>query len=538
MMKWLLEVIVKLLHHIKSPFWRRFSPLLLAGQLALRTDTKIIAFLRYSSLTITSLFFFIHSLSAEETFTVGCKRFTESYILGEIIKQTAVETAEAQVIFKPGLGSTGIAFAALEKGAIDLYPEYTGTIAQELLKSPSADLAAINAKLHPQGIGAAILLGFNNAYAIAMLKQKAEKLDIRRISDLLKLPHLQLGFSPEFLKRIDGFEELRRFYHLPQHDVHSIDHALSYEALISGQIDLIDIYSTDPKIDQYRLLVLEDDLHFFPSYDALLLYRLEVPRKFPKIWSALKTLENRISNEAMLQMNAKGELSAESFEHIAKGFLTKDDSPQKISFFTRLSEFHLWDLTKQHLFLVFASLIPAIFFGIPLGISAAYSPSCRHIILNGVAVIQTIPSLALFALLIPLLQMIGTVPALIALFFYALLPIVRNTYAGLSDIPKILKESAIVLGLPPLRRLALVEIPLASRTILAGIKTAAVINVGMATIAAFIGAGGLGDLILTGLALNNSEILLWGAIPACLLAIFVQLGFDLLDDWLVPKGLK
>lgn len=478
-------------------------------------------------------------LSAEETFKVGSKRFTESYILGEIIKQLAADTKEAKVTFKPGLGSTGIAFAALQEGAIDLYPEYSGTITHELLKVPiKANLEEINAALQPLGIGADIPLGFNNAYALAMLKEKAAKLNVQSISDLLQYPHLRLGISPEFLKRIDGFEKLRQFYGLAQDNVRSIDHALSYEALNSGQIDLIDIYSTDPKIDKYHLLVLKDDRHFFPSYDALLLYRLDVPKKFPKIWTALKSLEKSLSNEKIIQLNAKAELSGETFENIAKEHLKKSSSTQKIPFFTRLSELHLWELTKQHLFLVFASLIPAIFFGIPLGILAAYSPICRHVTLNAVAIIQTIPSLALFALLIPLLQKIGTLPALIALFFYALLPIVRNTYAGLNDIPKTLRESAIVLGLPPLRRLALIEIPLASRTILAGIKTAAVINVGMATIAAFIGAGGLGDLILTGLALNNSEILLWGAIPACLLAILVQFSFDWLDNWLVPKGLK
>src|SRR5262249_36534227 len=153
------------------------------------------------------------------------------------------------------------------------------------------------------------------------------------------------------------------------------------------------------------------------------------------------------------------------------------------------------------------------------GILSAFSPVARHVILNFVGAIQTIPSLALFAFLIPLLQQIGTVPALIALFLYALLPIVRNTYAGLSDIPKPLYESAVVLGLPLFARLRLVELPLASRSIFAGIKTAAVMCVGMATIAAFIGAGGLGERIVMGLALNDNEILLSGAIPACLLAI-------------------
>ena len=313
---------------------------------------------------------------------------------------------------------------------------------------------------------------------------------------------------------------------------------MGYEALRNEQIDLVDIYSTDPKIEKYNLLVLEDDRHFFPFYDAVLLYRLDVPQKFPKTWKALQSLSGSISTEDMMLLNARAELMGEKFEKIARNFLSKSSNPlpEEVSFLKHLNELGLWRLIAQHLFLVVGSLIPAILVGIPLGILATFSS--RHFILNFVGVIQTIPSLAFFAFLIPLLQKIGTVPALVALFFYALYPIVRNTYTGLSDIQNPLRESAIVLGLPLLARLRLVEIPLASRTILAGIKTAAVMNVGMATIAALIGAGGLGELIVTGLALNNTEILLSGAIPACLLAILVQLGFDLFDHWLVPKGLK
>lgn len=491
-------------------------------------------------------FLFFMSISAEETFRIGSKRFTESYILGEIIKQIAEQTGEANVIYKPGLGNTGIAFAALQSGAIDLYPEYTGTIAQEFLKLPSNpefDLETLKSKLKPYGIGADILLGFNDTYAFAMREDQARALNIRSMSDLSHYPNLRLGLSQEFLKRADGWTAIKKAYNLPQQDVIGIDHSLGYEAINNKQIDLIDIYSTDPKIEKYQLQILEDDRHFFPSYDAILFYRLDVPQKFPQIWRALHLLAGKISKEEMLMMNARAELKGENFEQIARNFLSKNEilieSPHREgSFMKRLGELGLWQLTLQHLFLVFVSLFPAIFVGVFLGVLATYSFSLRHIILNGVGIIQTIPSLALFALLIPFLQKIGTVPALIALFFYALFPIVRNTYTGLSDIPNPLRESAIVLGLPLLPRLFLVEIPLASRTILAGIKTAAVINVGMATIAALIGAGGLGELIVSGLALNNSEILLAGAIPACLLAIFVQSGFDLLDYWLVPKGLK
>jgi osmoprotectant transport system permease protein len=479
-------------------------------------------------------------LYAEETFTIGSKRFTESYILGEMIKQVAEDTKEAKTILRAGLGSTGIAFAALQEGAIDLYPEYVGTIVHELLKIPpgqTVDLETINAELKPLKIGADILLGFNNTYALAMRKDHAKELKIRRISDLARYPHLRWGLSQEFLKRIDGFLALKSFYQLPHQEVSGIDHSLGYEAVKSGQVDVMDIYTTDPKIDQFELLVLEDDGGFFPSYEALLLHRLDVPKKLPKIWSALKGLTGRITNEKMLAMNAKAELSGVSFERIARQFLNKEEETS-VSFFTRFSELNLGELLMQHLFLVFASLIPATVCGIPLGILAAHSISCRNVIMGLVGIIQTIPSLAFFALLIPFLKQIGTLPALIVLFFYALLPIVRSTYTALCDIPQLLRESAIVLGLSPLYRMTVIEIPLASRGILAGIKTAAVINVGMATIAAFIGAGGLGELILTGLALNNSEMLLWGAIPACLLAIFVQVGFDFFDVWLIPKGLK
>jgi osmoprotectant transport system permease protein len=134
--------------------------------------------------------------------------------------------------------------------------------------------------------------------------------------------------------------------------------------------------------------------------------------------------------------------------------------------------------------------------------------------------------------------MIGTLPALIALFLYSLLPIVRNTYSGLQDIPAYLRESAFALGLPAAVRLRRIELPLASRAILAGVKTAAIINVGTATIAAFIGAGGFGERIVTGLALNDHGVLLAGAIPAAALALLIQGLFELLDRWLVPTGLR
>lgn len=483
----------------------------------------------------------IFPLFAKDQLVIGTKRFTESYILGEILAQTAIQVGEAEVEFKPGLGNTGIVFAALKEGAIDLYPEYTGTLAQEILKVPfnqTFSLDMMGKQLEPLGLGVGIPLGFNNSYALAMPQKLAESLKIHSVSDLKQHPKLKMGFSQEFLKRADGWEELQKRYGLPQKDVVGIDHSLGYEALANGQLDIIDVYSTDPKITSYRIQLLEDDKHFFPVYEAVVIYRLDVPARFPQTWKAFQSLTNTISREEIIELNVQAELGGINFAAIARYFREGEKSPVKPGFLSYLFGEDFWRLTKQHLLLVFGSLIPAILIGIPMGILAAYFLPLRHFILNFTGVIQTIPSLALLAFLIPVLRQIGTLPALIALLLYALLPIVRNTYAGLNSISEPLRESAIALGLPWTRRLINIEIPLASKTILAGIKTAAVINVGMATIAALIGAGGYGERIITGLALNNYEILLAGAIPACVLAIVIQYSFDLLDYWLIPKGIR
>lgn len=481
-------------------------------------------------------------LFAEETIKLGSKRFTESYILGEMLHQIALQTGEAEVEYRPGLGNTGIVYAALEEGAIDAYPEYTGTIIHELLKTPekTMDLADLKNQLRPLGLDVGIPFGFNNAYAVAMNKEKAQKLGITKISDLKKHPDLKMGFSQEFLKRTDGWLELKKAYHLPHENVFGIDHSLAYEALESNQIDMTDVYTTDPKIEKNALIVLQDDLHFFPTYDAVLIYRSDFPKRFPRTWQAFNQLKGQISEKEILTMNAEAELEGQNFTSIAQRFLHLRDKekPERQSFLELLFGPDLWPLTKQHLFLVFGSLIPAIVVGIILGILAAYYPLMRHSILSFVGIVQTIPALALLAFLIPMLQQIGTLPALIALFLYALLPIVRSTYAGLTGIPNPLKESAVVLNLSPMHRLGVIELPLAANSILAGIKTAAVMSVGMATIAAFIGGGGYGERIVTGLALNDYQMLLAGAIPSCVMAILFELGFDLLDHLVIPKGLR
>jgi osmoprotectant transport system substrate-binding protein/osmoprotectant transport system permease protein len=455
---------------------------------------------------------------------VGSKRFTESYILGEVLARTA------RAEHKPGLGSTGIVFSALKAGSIDLYPEYTGTIAKEILKlEGDPDLDALNRALAPQGFGVAVPLGFNNGYALAMREDRALALGIRKLSDLAQHGELKLGLSQEFIGRADGWPGLKAAYKLPFATPSGLDHGLAYEAIAAGRIDVMDIYSTDAKIERYKLRALEDDRKFFPRYHAVLLYRLDVPKRFPDAWGALQKLEGRIDERKMIRMNAAAELEGKSFAQAA-ALLDSDHGSQKATqrkFLNTLFGPDFWRLTGQHLLLVFVSLAASIALGVPLGVAAAKLPRMAQLILGVVGVIQTIPSLALFAFLIALIGTIGTPPALIALFLYALLPIVRNTHAGLTGIGTGMRQAAMALGLPPRERLRLIEVPLALPSILAGIKTSAVINVGTATIAAFIGAGGYGERIASGLALNDNVTLLAGAIPAAALALLLQGAFEL-----------
>jgi osmoprotectant transport system permease protein len=445
------------------------------------------------------------------------------------------------VVHRQGLGNTAILFEALKAGSIDLYPDYTGTVARELLKTEATDLESLNRGLQPLGLGVAVKLGFNNTYALALLDAKAKELGAQTIGDLARHPNLRFGLSHEFLQRSDGWPGLRRTYGLPQ-SPRGLDHGLAYEAVAGGQIDVMDIYSTDAKIAKYKLRVLTDDKHYFPEYAAVFVYRLDIAQRFPKAWAALAKLEGRIDEPAMIAMNAQAELDGKSFAAVAEGFLAAQGKPlvprSRSHWLGLLFGSDFWRLTGQHLMLVFVSLAVAVAIGVPLGIWAAQQPGAAQPILGSVSVIQTIPALALLAFLIPLLGMIGTVPALVALFLYSLLPIVRNTHSGLTDISPQLRESAQALGLPARARLRLVELPLAARSILAGVKTSAVIGVGTATIAAFIGAGGYGERIVTGLALNDNAVLLAGAVPAAALALLVQMLFDALDRWLIPAGLR
>lgn len=186
--------------------------------------------------------------------------------------------------------------------------------------------------------------------------------------------------------------------------------------------------------------------------------------------------------------------------------------------FMRQQSDKLFTQTLQHIGLTFISLMIAVVIGLPLGIWITRKKQFSGAVLGIAGVLQTIPSIALLGFMIPLLG-IGAKPAIMALFLYALLPIIRNTYTGIEGVDSAVKEAALAMGMSKWQILSKVELPLAMPVILAGIRTATVINVGVATLASYIAAGGLGEFIFGGISLNNTNMILAGAIPAACLAI-------------------
>jgi osmoprotectant transport system permease protein len=470
--------------------------------------------------------------SRPPTIHVGSKSFTESYIVGEIVAQIIDETGEARAERRLGLGGTGIVYTALAAGDIDVYPEYTGTIAQAILKEPSAtSLEALRERLTGRGLTLSRPLGFDNTYALALRRDTAQRLGVRTISDLARHPTLSAAFDPGFLEREDGWPGLRRHYGLRLADVRIMEHALTYSALASGRVDVIDVFSTDGQLARLDLTLLVDDRRFFPDYSAVLLGRRATVERFPRTWAALEQrLAGRLDNATMVRLNALADLERRTFGEAAAAFLGRADR-------ARSTDRQLGRLTLEHLWLVTISMTVAVLVGVPLGVVAARRRRLAQIELMGVGVLQTIPGLALLAFMIPLFG-IGQVPALVALCLYALLPIVRNTLAGLASLDPRLLEMTTVLGVEGWRRLAWIELPMASVTIMAGIKTAAVLTVGTATLAAFIGGGGYGTLIVTGLALNDVATILAGAVPSALMALVIHAAFEGLDYVLVPRALR
>jgi len=486
-------------------------------------------------LATISIVFLVGFNALGQTYRVGAKHFNESYILGEILAQL-IEEEGYSVDRKFNLGGTAVCYEALKGHAIDLYPEYTGSLAEEILKSEGKlDHDELYTQLKAQlGLEISPSFGFNNTYALATTRKFADQEKLESISDLKHTTGVVTALSYEFLKRKDGWGNLKSTYQLNLDPV-GIEHGLAYQAMISGKIELTDAYSTDGEIEKYGLAILRDDLSFFPNYNAVAVFNEGLD---PKIKLIVAKLEGLISEEEMQAMNASVLFEKKNFYEVARSFLqTKhlvgvEEKSQTNSMWREIG-----NKTIEHLGISAISLGLAVLLAVPLGVLLYVFAGISRPVLYFVGLLQTIPSIALLALMIPLLG-IGKVPAVTALFLYALLPILRNTTTGLTSVDPILRKVATGMGMTTIQRLRLVELPLAMPSVMAGIRTAAVITIGTATLAAFIGAGGLGEFIVTGLALNNTQLILQGAIPAAVLAIVVEFLFELLEKVLIPRHLR
>ena len=476
--------------------------------------------------------------ASAEVLTAGSKKFTENVILGAMAMQLW-EARGFEARHRAQLGGSRFLWEALRGGDIDAYPEYTGTLVQEILPDPAGTTQQnLRRKLRARGVRMTQPLGFNNTYALGMNEGRAEELGIETISDLREHPGLRVAFTNEFMDRGDGWPALRDAYGLPQ-SPRGVDHDLAYRGLRSGAVDVIDLYSTDAEIEAYGLRVLEDDRDFFTRYEAVYLYRAGLAERAPQAVAALKRLEGQISAETMTRLNKRAKIDGVNEAKVAARFLNEailtggqEAVADTEGFFERL-----WLRSREHVVLVGLSLVLAVLLAVPLGIAAAKGGLAGQGLLLLVGLTYTVPSLALLALMVPPLGL-GRVPAVAALFLYSLLPIVWNTYTGLRDIDAPTRESAQALGLSPTAMLRRVELPLAARSVLAGVKIAAVINVGTATLGALIGAGGYGQPILTGIRRADLGLILEGTVPAAVLTVLLLALLEGIERFVLPEGLR
>lgn len=484
-----------------------------------------------------ALWVLLISLSSESTayagapIAIGSKTFSESHVLAELSAQ--ILEAEGFVVQRRlGLGGTLITFEALRAGELDVYPEYTGTLIRAVFAGGDLTEAGLEDKLEALGLQFPVRFGFNNTYALAMPRALVEERGLKRISDLKPHADLRFGFSHEFLRRSDGWPALRSRYQLPQNAV-GIEHTLAYRALQAGQLDATDAYSTDAELRVFDLKLLDDDRELFPTYFAGLLMRNDLP---PAAVSVLLRLTDRLDEARMQRLNQRVATAGETPAAVASAFLreaglTDADAPEVVRRST------LGRNTLVHLKLTGLALALGCLTAIPLALLISRYARLASALQYAAGLIQTIPALALLALLIPLLGL-GQTSAVAALFLYSLLPIMRNTLAGLFAVDPLLREVAASLGMTRSEQLFRIELPLAMPMILAGIRTAAVISIGTATLAAFVGAGGLGEPIITGLSLNDHRLILEGAIPAAGLAVLAECFFELLERYALPAHLR
>jgi osmoprotectant transport system permease protein len=485
--------------------------------------------------------------SAARPVIVASKPFGESYILAEMFAQL-LEARGMRADRRLGLGATQIAYGALRTGAIDVYPEYTGTGLIAILGlPPEPDARAVFSEVAAASAARDSVrwlppLGFENTYAIAVRRSTADSLHLLTLSDLARSgAGLRGGFTADFIGRPDGLPGLVRVYGVRLHDVRALLPAVKYAALAAGSVDVIDGFSTDGLIARYDLVVLRDDRHFYPPYEAAAVVGAALQRDNPAAVAVLSELSDRIGVTQMRAFNRRLEVDGVPVAVVAADALREigltrsaasapdgaahqgesGGGREALGPYLRSQRGPLAAMTARHLLLVAISLGAAILVAVPLGIGLAGIPRYADIVIRVIGAIQTLPGIALLAFMIPLLG-IGVVPALVALFLYSLYPILRNTYEGVRGTDPGAVDAAHALGMTDAQVMTYVRLPLAMPVVMAGVRTAAVIDVGTATLAAFIGAGGLGDPIVTGLALSDTRMILSGAIPAALLALVVD----------------
>lgn len=492
---------------------------------------------------------------------VASKPFGESFLLAEMFAQL-LERAGRRVDRKLGLGATDVAFQALRNDAIDVYPEYTGTgllavlhdtVTAAMRADPRRAFTHVaTASLQRFGVTWLAPLGFQNGYAIAVRKEIAQRFQLRTLSDIAKAPGaLTGGFTSDFIGRNDGWPGVERVYGLRLKAVKPLAPAIKYEALSQGAVDIIDGYSTDGLLSKYSLVTLEDDRHFFPPYDAAAVVSPRLAQSDPHAIAILSRLSGRLTEADMRAWNRAIEVDAEPIPIVARRALASlglGDSTSGAAAPAVASQPGFWAffwarrtdtlrLAGEHAWLVSLSLILALLVAVPLGLWLSSRPLIAEPVLQLFGVVQTVPGIALLVFMIPLLG-IGFVPAIVALWAYALLPIARATYTSVRLADTDAVNAIAAMGATTRQQLLWVRLPLAAPVILSGIRTAAVVTVGTATLGAFIGAGGLGEPIVTGLGLADSRLVLSGAIPAAAMALLVDAALAVTAKALAPAHLK
>ena len=516
---------------------------------------------------------------------VGSKNFEESRLLGEMFAQLIEARTRLRVERRLGLAGTQICFEALKSGAIDVYPEYTGTglvsiLGERAAGSGGGQRSTGGATATLRRVRAEFLarwdlwwmapLGFQNAYEIAVPSELARRDRLATLSDLAPLaPRLRAAFGHEFLQRDDGLPGLARTYGIHFGSVQSMQETLKYQATRGGGVDVLDVYTTDARLLLYHLTVLRDDRGFFPPYEAAPLVRGATLAAHPELGAVLGLLAGAFDEEGMRRLNLRLQEGKESEVTVARDALAElglvrgpaganggarggggrtaaggqggaarrggglGDSLRRLWSDRAAMARRVW----THLGLCAVALLLGALLAIPLGLFLERHRRGAEPVIGLLGLIQTVPSLALLAFMIPFLG-VGALPAVAALWLYSLFPMVRNTYTGVRDADPRAVEAATALGMTPGQVLREVRLPLAAPVLMAGVRTAAVITVGTATLAAFIGAGGLGEPIVTGLQLANTGMILSGAIPAAALALLVDIGLAAVERAVRPAGLS